>query len=87
MLPCLNRKLLGFDCLGCGIQRATVLFFNGDFVAAFHMYPGIYPLFLLLGYLLVNQFFSLKYSNYVIPILAIFTVSAIIVSYIIKMTT
>ncbi len=86
MLPCLNKKLFGVDCLGCGIQRATALLFKGDFVAAFHMYPAIYPLLLLLGYLLINQFFSLKHANFVIPFLSIFTLLTIIISYIIKMT-
>ena len=84
MLPCLNKKLFGVDCLGCGIQRSIALLFKGDFVAAFHMYPGIYPLLLLLGYLLVNQFVSLKYANIVIPFLAIFTVLTIVINYSIK---
>ena len=44
MLPCLNKKLLGIDCLGCGMQRAVALILHGDFVAAFYMYPAIYTL-------------------------------------------
>ncbi len=42
MLPCLNKELFGVDCIGCGIQRATVLLFRGEFIAAFKMYPAIY---------------------------------------------
>lgn len=86
MLPCLNKKYLGFECLGCGIQRSISLLFKGEFVEAFHMYPAIYPLILLLGILLLNQFLSFKYANKSIIILAILTVATIIISYIIKMT-
>jgi hypothetical protein len=48
MLPCLNKKIFGVDCLGCGMQRSISLLLKGDFVAAFYMYPAIYPLLLLL---------------------------------------
>ena len=86
MLPCLNKKFLGVDCMGCGIQRAFFFLLKGDFIAAFYIYPAIYPLLLLLGYLLINQFVSLKHANYVIPFLSIFTVLTIIISYSIKIT-
>ena len=86
MLPCLNKKFLGVDCMGCGIQRAFFFLLKGDFIAAFYIYPAIYPLLLLLGYLLINQFDSLKHANYVIPFLSIFTVLTIIISYSIKIT-
>ncbi len=86
MLPCLNKKYLGFECMGCGIQRSVALLFKGEFIEAFYMYPGIYPLIGLLGFLLINQFVTLKYANKAIIFLAILTVSTIIISYIIKIT-
>jgi len=86
MLPCINKKYLGFECMGCGIQRSVVLLLNGEFIEAFYMYPGIYPLIGLLGFLLINQFVTLKYANKAIIFLAILTVSTIIISYIIKIT-
>lgn len=86
MLPCLNKKYLGFECMGCGIQRSISLLFKGQFTDAFFMYPAIYPLLALLAFLVVNQFISFKYANKSIIFLAILTVATIIVSYIIKMT-
>ena len=86
MLPCLNKKYLGFECMGCGIQRSISLLFRGEFAEAFFMYPAIYPLIALFGFLILNQFISFKYANKSIIFLAILTVSTIIVSYIIKMT-
>lgn len=84
MLPCLNKKYLGFECMGCGIQRSAALLLKGEFIEAFYMYPAIYPLIALLGFLLVNQFTTIKYANKTIIFLAILTVSTIIVSYLIK---
>lgn len=87
MLPCMNKKYLGFECMGCGIQRSIALILRGEFVDAFYMYPAIYPLITLLLLLVLNHFISFKYANKGIIILAILTVATIIVSYIIKMTT
>ncbi|KAF2517784.1 DUF2752 domain-containing protein [Flavobacterium foetidum] len=42
MIPCLFKKLFGFECLGCGFQRSVFLLFKGDFLGAFKMYPAIF---------------------------------------------
>jgi hypothetical protein len=86
MLPCLNKKLLGFDCFGCGLQRSAYLVFQGEFVAAFKMYPAIYPLILLFALIGINFFFKFEHSNKIINILAIVTIATIILNYVIKMT-
>ena len=85
MIPCLNKKLFGFECLGCGLQRSVSLLFHGEFIAAFKMYPAIYtliPLFLLIG---INIFYKFKNANKIINLLAIASVSIIIISFIIKL--
>lgn len=85
MIPCLNKKLFGFECLGCGLQRSASLLFHGEFIAAFKMYPAIYtliPLFLLIG---INIFYKFKNANKIINLLAIASVSIIIISFIIKL--
>ena len=84
MLPCMNKKYLGVECMGCGIQRAILHLVRGEFIEAFMMYPAIYPLIGLLGFLIVNHFRSIKYANFIIPALAIITVGTIFTSYIIK---
>ena len=86
MIPCLNKKLLGFECMGCGMQRALSLIFQGEFVTAFHMYPAIYSLIALFLAIAINFFFKFKNSNIVISALAIITVITIVISYIIKLT-
>ena len=85
MLPCLNKKLFGVDCMGCGLQRAIALIFQGEFVAAFQMYPAVYGLITLFLYVGLNIFFKFKNSNKIIGVLAILTVATIIISFVIKL--
>ena len=85
MIPCLNKKLFGFECLGCGLQRSVALLFQGEFIAAFKMYPAIYtliPLFILVG---INIFYKFKNDSKIINVLAILSVTIIIINYIIKL--
>lgn len=84
MLPCLSKRLFDFECFGCGLQRSVFLLFQGDFIAAFKMYPAIYPLVLLFFFIGVNIFFKFKQSTKIINILAIVTIATIIISYLIK---
>ncbi|MBQ4821245.1 DUF2752 domain-containing protein [Aquimarina sp. MMG016] len=85
MLPCLNKKLFGVDCLGCGMQRSAALILKGEFVAAFYMYPAIYPLLFLLIFIGFNFFVSFKHDWTIKLALMIITVLTIIISYFIKM--
>ncbi len=85
MLPCVNKKILGIDCLGCGMQRALALLCKGEFTAAFYMYPAIYPLLVLLIFLGFNFFLKFKHGNSIKITLVVATVSTMIISYIIKM--
>ena len=72
--------------MGCGIQRSIALIFEGEFVAAFQIYPAIYSLITLFLFIGLNIFFKFKNSNKIIGALAILTVATIITSYIIKIT-
>lgn len=85
MLPCLNKKLFGVDCLGCGIQRALSLLIHGEFIAAFKMYPAIYTLLLFAGFIIINLFYKVKSAQKIISILAIINVLIIVISYFVKM--
>ncbi len=85
MLPCLNKSLFGIECTGCGAQRATVYLISGEFSQAFFMYPAIYPIAILLLFLVFNLFFRFR-NDFAIKIgLIIFSAAVMIISYIIKM--
>lgn len=84
MLPCLNKEFLGVECPGCGLQRAAAYLLQGDFVAAFVMYPAIYTLLLLFGFLLADQFFTIRYANKISIILMLATVLLILTNFFLK---
>jgi len=86
MLPCLNKKLFGIECLGCGIQRATALLFEGEFVAAFKVYPAIYTLILLLLFLIFNISVKFKFDRSIKISLIVLNILIIVISYAIKMS-
>ena len=84
MLPCLSKSLFGFECMGCGFQRAFFLVFKGHFVDAFWMYPAIYPLLTLAGILMISRFYKFKFYQKSINILSIVSIAVIITNYLIK---
>ena len=85
MLPCLNKKLFGIECLGCGLQRSIVLLFQGEFLAAFKMYPAIYTLILLGLFLIVNAYVRFKKNKFIKHALITLNVIVVVIGYIIKM--
>jgi len=84
MLPCLNKKLFGFDCLGCGMQRSLLFITNGEFIEAFKMYPAIYTILLFFILVLYNFLFKKKVNSKIIYSLAVLNIVIIITSYIYK---
>ena len=84
MLPCYTKRILGFDCPGCGLQRSILFLMKGEFKAAFLMYPAIYPLLLLFGFLALNKFNPIKYSNTITIVLMVTTIGFILINYILK---
>ncbi|MFK7814546.1 MAG: DUF2752 domain-containing protein [Maribacter sp.] len=84
MLPCFTKKFIGIDCPGCGLQRALAFLFQGDFSAAWEMYPAIFTIIPLFGVVAMNQLLQIKYANKIITILIITTVGLILTNYISK---
>lgn len=86
MLPCLNKTLFGVECPGCGMQRSISLIFQGQFLAAFKMYPAIYTIFILALFLIFNFFVKFKHDYKVKMGLIILNVLIVVISYIFKIT-
>ncbi len=85
MLPCMSKQVFGMDCPGCGIQRAAALLFEGEFLAAFLMYPAIYPIIILFSFLFVDVFFKIKYANIISITLMITCVVFILGNFLFKL--
>lgn len=85
LLPCLNKQIFGIDCYGCGGQRAFLMVIKGDFKSAFVLFPAIFPILVLFGFVLLNLFVKFKF-DYIIKIsLILITAAIIVISYILKM--
>ena len=54
MFPCISKTLFGIECLGCGFQRAFVFLLEGNFEAAFSMYPAIFSSLILLFFIVLH---------------------------------
>ena len=85
MIPCVNKKIFGVECLGCGMQRATLHLFSGEFAAAFKIYPAIYTIFILLAVIGVNFFVKFKFDYQIKIGLIILNAVIMVASYFIKM--
>lgn len=87
MLPCFNKKLFGFDCPGCGLQRSILHLTKGEVVDAFYMYPPVFTLLTLLIFIGFNLRFKFKNGTKIITILAIFNAIVVLVNYLLKLKT
>ncbi|MEZ4809164.1 MAG: DUF2752 domain-containing protein [Allomuricauda sp.] len=67
------------------MQRSVHLLFQGEFMAAFKMYPAIFPLTGFFVFLLIDNFFKSKYSNMISIVLGITSVATILINYIFKL--
>lgn len=86
MLPCLNKKYLGMECLGCGLQRSAAFLLRGEFAEAFRIYPAIYPLTLLLLALAWNHFRPSRGANRLMVALLILSLGSMVIQYLIKIS-
>ena len=84
MLPCLNKALFGFQCMGCGFQRSFAMMLRGQFIDAFFMYPAIYSVMALMVFAVLNHFKDFKYANAIFIGLAILNVILIVGNYLLK---
>jgi hypothetical protein len=85
MLPCISKQVLGIDCPGCGLQRSIALLLKGDLVASFLMYPALFPMMALFGFLALNRFVFFKKANSITIGLAALTVFSILANYALKL--
>lgn len=84
LLPCTNKMIFGFDCPGCGLQRAVLLLLEGRFAEAFQMFPAVYStvvLFTFIGLHFVDRHRS--YHKKII-VMAIVNTVVLIAAYLFK---
>lgn len=85
MLPCLFKQTFGFDCMGCGLQRSIYLLSQGRFWDAFQMYPAIYILIALLGFVVKFAFQPTSKNGRMVILFAVLNAFVILLAYLVKM--
>jgi hypothetical protein len=83
-LPCAWKQHLGFDCPGCGLQSAFIELLKGNLLESIRLYPALIPLIGMMLFLATSILFKIPKSALILKILFIFTVSLLLVSYLIK---
>ncbi len=84
MLPCMSKQVLGVECPGCGLQRAVALLLQGDLLASFAMYPGLYPMLSLFLFIGLDRIFHFTMGPKIISGLGILTVSTILLNFLLN---
>jgi len=67
------------------MQTALILLLKGEIIQSIVAYPALIPTIFLLGYLLLHLIFSFKKGAFVLKISFIFTVTIIVINYLIKL--
>lgn len=84
MLPCLFKKLTGFDCMGCGFQRAFFLLLEGNISDAFKMFPPVFTSILFLISLTIGIFTRSFIPHKLIIFLGFLNAIIMLISYYFK---
>lgn len=77
--------MTGFDCFGCGIQRATLALLKGNLMSSLEFYPALIPLMITVLLIGVNVFIVNERALKALTISTIFTFILIFFHFITKM--
>lgn len=77
-------KNAGVECTGCGLQRAVIHLLKGEFIEAFHMYPAIYSLIIMLAFLGLHLKFNFAKGHKILMWLFVLNLAIIFSNYILK---
>jgi hypothetical protein len=87
MGTCTFRNNTGFDCPGCGMQRAFIELLKGNLFESIQLFPALIPMIFTLLFLVAHLIFKFRQGAMILKISFIFTMSIIVVFYIYKFIT
>ena len=79
--PCYYKKILGIECLGCGMQTAFILLLKGEFLESFLTYPALIPVMFMVTFLVLHLIFRFKNGARILKFSFIFTLAIMILGY------
>ncbi|HOT89084.1 MAG TPA: DUF2752 domain-containing protein [Bacteroidales bacterium] len=84
MLPCFYKTYLGIECPACGMQRSFVALLKGNITESIQIYPALFPTLFLIVFLVLHLIFKFEKGAFILKISFIFTISIMILHFIIK---
>ena len=87
LFSCPFKSYFGFDCPGCGFQRAIISLFKGDLADSFRMYPAAIPIILMGIFTIIHLKVDFKIGAQVIKIAFAGVATIILINYIYKIYT
>lgn len=85
MQTCGFKKAIGFDCPGCGTQRAFIALLKGQVMESIRLYPALIPMLILFLFLILHLKFKFTKGGIYLMYTFILVVSIILISYFFKM--
>jgi hypothetical protein len=85
MIPCVWRKYLGVECMGCGFQRSISLLWEGELFQSIAMFPAGIPMLLTLAFLVYHLMFKPVYGAKTLTVLFITTAFIMVTHFILRM--
>ncbi|MBN2756442.1 MAG: DUF2752 domain-containing protein [Bacteroidales bacterium] len=84
MGTCPYNYYFGIDCPGCGMQRAAIELIKGNVLESLQLYPALIPTIVMFVFLIFHIFLKFKDGATILKYLFFFTVSIVVISYIVK---
>jgi hypothetical protein len=84
LTPCFLKSHFGFDCPGCGMQRAFIALLKGDLATSLSYHPALIPFILTFAVLIVNLKLKHPKGGFVVMWLFIITTAITLINYAVK---
>lgn len=85
MLPCPVYQLIGYECPGCGMQRAIIELMKGNLWESIINYPALLPLTFMFVFLFMHLKFDFTNGAKILKFVFILNAIIISLSYILKL--
>jgi hypothetical protein len=85
LLECSLKASFGFDCPGCGMQRAFIALLNGNLYDSLKLNPSLIPFLLTLVYTFSHLMFGFKNGAKLVVIFFSTTATVMLVNFVLKL--
>ena len=83
--PCFYKEFFGFECPGCGMQRAFVELLKGNLYESILLYPPLLPILFLITFFISHLIFKIKQGAIILKYMFNVTVLVILINYLYKL--